>query len=139
VRRRAFTLVELLVVLGIVGLLAAFLLSHLGTSSRERARLEATRALIGRLDLALQEYRTELGSFPPDFTYLLTPRTITIVSGDSNDPRNQSSRVLGPMLVLDPERISVSGKDILDFWEAPLHYDPSRALGSVWSDSVNGQ
>lgn len=138
-RRRAFTLVEILVVIGIVAFLSAFLVTSLSGPSRESARRKATLALVKRVELAVAAYRTELGTFPPDFTYLLTARTRTIVSGDASDPRNVRVSTVGPFLVLEPEHMSPSGKEILDEWGMPLHYDVTRTLGPVWSDNVNGE
>ncbi len=135
-RRSAFTLVELLVVMGIVLALATLIIAHLGPHGRDASRQEATRALVKQVDMAVQSYRTELGAVPPDFTYLLTRRTKTIVTGDASDPRNTVTLSLGPFLVLQKERISPDGKDILDDWDKPLRYDPTRSLGWVWSDNV---
>jgi general secretion pathway protein G len=58
-----FTLVELLVVLGILSLLAAFaaptVLGYLG-----RARTEAARTQIAALSNALDQYAVDIGSYP---------------------------------------------------------------------------
>jgi general secretion pathway protein G len=58
-----FTLVELLVVLGILSLLAAFaaptVLGYLG-----RARTEAARTQIAALSNALDQYAIDVGSYP---------------------------------------------------------------------------
>jgi type II secretory pathway pseudopilin PulG len=130
------TLIELLVVMGILVALATLLIAHLGPYSRTASRQEATRALVKRVDMAVQSYKTELGAYPPDFVHLLTRQTKTVVTGDASDPRSTVTLSLGPFLVLPKERISPDGKDILDDWDTPLHYDPTRSLGWVWSDNV---
>lgn len=63
--RRGFTLIELLVVmmiiLTLVGLLAAGL-----SSAKTKAKEKSTRALIGRIQTALESYFSEFRDYPPD-------------------------------------------------------------------------
>jgi prepilin-type N-terminal cleavage/methylation domain-containing protein len=58
---RAFTLIELMVVIAIIALLAAVVLSALGTAT-EQAKAQRTRAIINKLDQLVMEkwdsYRT---------------------------------------------------------------------------------
>jgi prepilin-type N-terminal cleavage/methylation domain-containing protein len=67
--RRAFTLVELLVVIAIIALLAAVALSALGTAT-EQAKAQRTRAIINKLDQLVMEkwesYRTRAVPFTRD-------------------------------------------------------------------------
>ena len=62
-RKRGFTLVELLVVLVILGLLAGLVgpqvMKHVGTSKSRTARLQ-----IEELSAALEIYRLDLGAYP---------------------------------------------------------------------------
>lgn len=64
-RRRAFTLIELLVVLAIIFILVALLAAGLG-KARESAKSKASRALIGRVQMALENYFSEFRDYPPD-------------------------------------------------------------------------
>lgn len=62
--RTAFTLVELLVVLAIIAVLAA-LLTPVVLGARTAARNGAIKAEIDLLHMAMMNYRSEYGSFPP--------------------------------------------------------------------------
>jgi len=65
-RRRGFTLVEMLIVIAIIGMLAALLLVALRSASIA-ARNAAIKMDITQIDMALDHYRTEYGDYPPDF------------------------------------------------------------------------
>lgn len=63
-RVRGFTLIELLVVIGILALLAGLLYGALSPAAR-RSQEKAARAMIERLRLALEQYASDFGDFPP--------------------------------------------------------------------------
>src|SRR6516165_11394357 len=63
-RRRAFTLVELLVVITIIGILMSLLLPAV-QSARESARKLQCSNNIRNLGLALNQYHTSFKIFPP--------------------------------------------------------------------------
>ena len=85
-RLRAFTLIEMLVVMAVIGLLAAIVLNLNGLVQGKAAR---TRALgeIHSLGLGCESYKADNGSFPQDaVTDALDPR----VSGDPSAYKNAS-------------------------------------------------
>jgi len=60
---RGFTLTELLIVIAIIGILAGLAYSGL-TSTKQRAKITATRALISAIDSGMQMFRTDFGHTP---------------------------------------------------------------------------
>jgi len=69
--RNAFTLVELLVVVGIIAVLAA-LLTPAVMRARSAARNAAIKVEIDMLHMAIMNYKNEYGSFPPCFVDAIT-------------------------------------------------------------------
>jgi len=85
-RRRGFTLVELLVVITIIGILAAF---TVGAAIRVRytSRKAAIKTELTQLDIALQHYKQKHGEFPPDFA------NINLPAGGANDPLRKQAQL----------------------------------------------
>ena len=104
----AFTLLEVLMVVAIIGLLAAFVVPNLFTA-REGARIDLTQALItSGLNGALDRYRLDMGNYPGDdedgLMALIEPP----------DDEELAKKWRGPYLK--------SAKDLKDAWGNDLIY-----------------
>lgn len=63
--RRAFTLVEMLVVIGIIGLLAAMIVPAMSNAIKRRD-ISRAEAELRKLELLINNYKDKWGSYPPD-------------------------------------------------------------------------
>ncbi len=65
--RRAFTLIELLIVIAIIAILASLIFPVTGAMNR-RKMIARAKAELGLLKMAIDNYQTKLGFYPPDNT-----------------------------------------------------------------------
>jgi general secretion pathway protein G len=111
-REAGFTLVELLVVLGILAMLATFagpqVLKYLG-----KARTDSARIQIGAIVSALELYAVDLGSYPPPDSGL----------GALMKPPAGAARWSGPYLK--------KAEGLLDPWGRPYAYRIVEQTGQV--------
>lgn len=61
----AFTLIEMLVVIGVIALLSAMIIG-VAIRAAEAKKIKRVEAELQRLDVAIASYQSQLGSFPPD-------------------------------------------------------------------------
>lgn len=64
-RTQAFTLVELLMVIGIIGLIVGMTVGLVATTGPKKAAA-ATAAQMGKIQIALESYKKKFGTYPPD-------------------------------------------------------------------------
>lgn len=68
IRRGGFTLVEMLTVIVIIGILAGLVVGA-SVAVRNAARRAIIITEIKQLEMALQNYKSEMGEYPPDFAF----------------------------------------------------------------------
>jgi general secretion pathway protein G len=118
-RNRAFTLIELLLVAGILALLAAFAIPRL-MGQAEQARIKLAEAAVGRngpISKALDAYRWDMGQYPETdegLKALMQPKS-----------RVDDERYGGPYLENDK---------IEDPWKSEFNY---RSPGEFHEDSFD--
>ncbi len=83
--RRAFTLIELLIVIAIIAILASLIFPVTGALNRKKM-LARAKAELSLLKMAIDNYQTKLGHFPPDNTnsFVLNPLYFELM-GTTND------------------------------------------------------
>ncbi len=100
-RQRAFTLIELMVVIGIVALLLAILLPSL-SAARTQAKVSATKATLAVLDTGIESFRMDSslqGAYPPSMSPGANTATLSVPAGAALDPRPSSPSSAGPIAV----------------------------------------
>ncbi len=131
-QRKAFTLLEILLVVGILALLAAFVVPNI-MKSGEKAKIGIATAAIkgnGPISQKLEEYRFDVGQYPDTDEGLkaLFERPSSI---DDDDKRWQ-----GPYLKGSPE-------DLRDPWNNEYQYkapgDVNEDAFDLWSNGPDGK
>jgi general secretion pathway protein G len=84
--RRAFTLVEIMLVVAILGILAAVVIPKIANESEVARETTALADIRGGIKSALDRYNVDMGTYPGSLQDLLTP------------PRNNSTHWHGPYL-----------------------------------------
>lgn len=155
-RTRGMTLIEILVVVGIILILMALLGMGMKTAAG-KAKSKSTKALIGRLQTALESYHAEFRDFPPDgydaehagvdnngvavgsparrvrgtaslIYFLCRPLVKISYMGDPSDPRSVVKRPVGPFLTLEASNVSRPEAIING---QPNKFDPGYPWNSV--------
>ncbi len=146
--RRGFTLVELLVVLAIIGILAAIITPAV-FRSMVRAREARIFMEINQLHMAVESYRQRFGDYPPDFSNPDVVRQhlrrafprhsdtvyLDILLEDDNRPTPAEALVFWLSQLRNNPRNPLSGPGetiaFFDFDESEMRRRPSRQLASL--------
>ena len=119
--RRAFTLLEVLMVIVILGILAAIIVPQFG-GTHDRARIDLTKTQVQQLGSDLERFKLHCGSYPTELAQLLEKP-----EGD------EFKDWAGPY-------IKTAAKDA---WGRPLEYRSPGEYNSngydLWSMGHNGQ
>ena len=122
VRRQAFTLTEMLVVLGIISFLMAFMLG-VTSALQEKARRDATKTLIGKIETELENYRERLGYYPQELLDVI-PRAADLPTTTTDEMAEANRAVAAILRELD--EFSTAGgahaRDIVEYPEGSGEY-----------------
>jgi len=127
-----FTLLEVLLVIGILALLAAFVVpSVLGTG--EKAKRQLAQAAIGRsgpISSALRQYKWDIGTYPETSEGLLALYERPDSVDEESDKWTQAY-------------IEGSIEELVDPWGHPYHYrfpgDVNEKEYDLWSEGPDGK
>ena len=129
---RGFTLVEMLVVIVIIGILAAILIPTIATVMR-KTKVAVTSVELSELSDALESYKLEHNDYPPDFTNVEAvvrhvakayPRNTFNVARWLTTPTNPP--------VPDPTRLDPA--EALVFWLSALKKNPRNPFSGAGED-----
>lgn len=140
-RRRSFTLVEMLVVIAIIGVLAAILTPTLYRVV-VKARQNVIAQELNQLHLAIESYKQKFGDYPPDFTSvrlvsdLTTANQLVVRHLRKGFPRHQENLV---DVFTDGNNglEKPNPAEALVFWLAQLREDPRQPLSASPSTFVS--
>lgn len=123
--RRAFTLVEMLTVIVIIGILAA-LIAGATIYARARAREAAIYAQVKQLEAALMEYKNQFGEFPPDFSGLNS--SDKLIQEKAMQDLRRHLRKRWPRYAAGADPVTQFGNDLQSLGIDPTKLDPASAL-----------
>lgn len=114
---RAFTLVEIMLVVAIIGILAALVIPKIAGKSEQARETAAMADIKGGIKSALDEYDVDMGTYPPSLQDLLTaPRNSHNWHGPYFDPPTLPVDPWGnPYLYAYPGKHNATGYDL---WSA---------------------
>jgi prepilin-type N-terminal cleavage/methylation domain-containing protein len=147
--RAAFTLVEILVVVAIIALLTGIVTVNL-LSQNVKSKMMATQSYIQDLEMAIDIYKTDIGSYPPmdnmvraleeglggnvrwrgPYFSFDSGRFVITQGGLNPNPKNghlqdENNQVVEPIFLPDNAKVP------LDFFNRPIIYIPSRDYRNV--------
>ena len=131
-KKSAFTLIELMIVLVIIGILMSLTLAGV-LKAMESAKVSKAEATIATLEIALCAYETDIGDYPPTCGWFCNRFKTWLYDGDTTSGWN------GPYMSFKSE--DLNGNEFLDPWG--LKYGYGRGTGRIWiwsggADGING-
>jgi general secretion pathway protein G len=127
--KKAFTLIELIVVLAVISILAGFLFTA-GQASRRKAKETRAEAMIASLETAVSIYYADNGDYPSEGAS----------AADNTSLKN--ALTTNALMEFDTGDIGAGG-NIVDPWGNPYNYDVAPVSGNtasynLWSYGPDG-
>jgi len=149
-RRPAFTLIELLIVITVIGILAAILVTAI-RGAVDSARKRTATQLVSQIGIQLEHYRDTYGTYPPELGSddgLVSSECLTLFLGRGllgaesslSDTEKRAVRAKRDFLKLTDSLVANHDKnacrELIDPWGLPLVYNRTQfADDGDWSDS----
>lgn len=89
-KSRAFTLIELLITIGVMAVISAGIMSQIGPGPKRAARDTRRKADIAQIVSAIEIFRSDYPGYPPDLTTAPMPNYLTAVPTDPTAGQNYS-------------------------------------------------
>jgi general secretion pathway protein G len=125
-RRRGFTLIEVLLVLAILGVIAAFVVPSL-LGRQQTAYVQATRTSVHGLEQALKMYAIDHdGEFPPG-----SQDALAVLM----EPMDKQGKAMQPYL----EKLPTDAWGEMLYYEYPNTKAPKATKPAIWSAGLNHQ
>ncbi len=137
-KRRHFTLIEMLVVVAVIAILIGILIPTIGTVM-EKVKQSKTKAIINSLRLGIKQYESTYGFLP--FTGENTDKFIEYTSGNGTNGEYTIllNTLEGNDKSLNPRGIKfldMSDSDYMDAWDEELNVVLDLNYDSVIADSL---
>ena len=130
-----FTLVEILVILGVIAILTGLILSG-GIAAKKRAKIYQARTMIASLETALALYHVDFGAYPAAGNQNLVNLLFDSAAYSPNSDWH------GPYMSFKKNDLngSIPSAAVIDPWEVDYHYTMDSALPyKIWSNGPDQQ
>ncbi len=127
--RTGFTLIEILVVLGVISILVGLILSG-GTAAKKRSKICQARTMIASLETALALYHVDFGAYPVAGNRNMVNLLADSATYSSNSDWN------GPYLSFKENDLNgdIPNATVIDPWGSDYYYTMDSALPyKIWS------
>ncbi|MBJ7390761.1 MAG: type II secretion system protein GspG, partial [Chthoniobacterales bacterium] len=121
----AFTLIELLIVITIIGILAGLTLSTLGYVNKKAARSRA-EAEVAALSAAIESYKLDYGSYPTNANTNKSPSLFSELTGQG--PVNTNKVYFEPTPQITT---NMTAGPFIDPWGTTYNYNPSAPAVNI--------
>ncbi|EKD27436.1 MAG: hypothetical protein ACD_79C00721G0001 [uncultured bacterium] len=112
-KNKAFTLIELLAVIAVIMVIMGLLVPIIG-KAMQKSNISATKAVLAKLEIAIRNYQSAFGVYPPNLTYQYLGKKLF----------SRSYGAVMPVLMYEPNIATGSDDSRVykDSWDEPYCY-----------------